>query len=50
MNTDKLTIFIGFMALLIYIYRLIFIMYPMLKQGIISKNIPLIFKSFTLLT
>ena len=50
MDRDKLTIFVGFMALIIYIYRLIFIMSPMFKKGIITKNVPLIFKSFTLLT
>ena len=47
----KLTfkIIIGLLSVLIFIYRLIFLMYPMLSSGIKKNDMVMIFDSLTLL-
>ena len=47
----KLTIkiIIGLLSVLIFVYRLIYLMYPMLSSGIKSNDWVMIFDSLTLL-
>ena len=45
LNVDTV---VGGMAIIVVLYRIIFMMIPMLQSGIATKNIPLAFKSFTL--
>ena len=40
---------VGGMAITVVLYRIIFMMIPMLKKGIATGNVPLAFKSFTLI-
>lgn len=44
----KLETVVGGMALLVVLYRIGFMMVPMLRKGVASQDIPMIFKSFTL--
>ncbi len=46
MNIDY---FFGILALTIFVYRIIYIMYPLIIKGIQNNDISEIFKSFTLL-
>jgi len=46
MNIDY---FFGLLALSVVIYRIVFIMYPLIIKGIQNNEISEIFKSFTLL-
>lgn len=45
----KLETVVGGMALLVVLYRIGFMMVPMLRNGVASQDIPMIFRSFTLI-
>jgi hypothetical protein len=45
----NVTIFIGILALIVIIYRIIFMAMPMFISGVTTKNPTLVFKSLTLL-
>jgi hypothetical protein len=47
MNT-KLETVVGGMALVVVLYRIGFMMIPMVRKGVAAHDIPMIFKSFTL--
>ena len=44
----KLETVMGGMALLVVMYRIGFMMIPMVRKGVSTQSIPMIFKSFTL--
>jgi len=46
---DHVTIFIGLLALIVIIYRIVFLAIPMFMTGIATKNTATVFKSLTLL-
>ena len=48
-DTKQLQIFIGFLATIVIIYRLIFMMIPMFYAGYKDKNYAKMFKSLSLL-
>lgn len=48
-NFKHIDFFFGLLAILVVIYRLLFIMYPLMMKGIQNNEISEIFKSFTLL-
>ena len=45
----KLETVVGGMALLVVLYRIRFMMVPMIRKGVATQDIPMIFKSFTLI-
>lgn len=45
----KLETVVGGMALLVVLYRIGFMMVPMIRKGIAAQDIPMVFKSFTLI-
>jgi hypothetical protein len=45
----KLETVVGGMALLVVLYRIGFMMVPMIRKGVATQDIPMIFKSFTLI-
>lgn len=48
-DTKKLQIFIGFLATIVVLYRLIFMMIPMFKEGYKTNDYAKMFKSLSLL-
>lgn len=46
---NLLSIIIGIMSIIIIIYRIIYLMIPMIKNSIKNKNIYTLFESLTLL-
>ena len=48
-DTEEFRIFIGILALIVIIYRVLFIMIPMMKEGIHKKNLGIIMKSFSII-
>ena len=48
-HQEKLYVFMGILALIVFIYRFFYLMIPMLFQGIRKNNIKIIMDSLTLL-
>ena len=46
---DKLSIFIGILAIIVIIYRITFLAIPMFMEGFAKNNIKIMFESLTLL-
>ena len=44
-----LAIIVGIMSSLVVLYRIIYLMIPMIRKGIEHSNVPLIFKAISLL-
>jgi len=49
MKDDATAVAMGAMALMIVIYRIIFVMSPMVSMAVKSRDVSLFFKSLTLL-
>ena len=48
-DTKEIQIFIGILALIVVLYRLMFLMIPMFSEGFKEKNYAKMFKSLSLL-
>jgi len=46
---DKLAIFVGILAIIVIIYRIMFLAIPMFVEGFIKKDMKIMFESMTLL-
>lgn len=46
---DKLSIFVGILAIIVIIYRIMFLAVPMFVEGFLKKNMKMMFESLTLL-
>jgi hypothetical protein len=46
---DKLSIFIGILAIIVIIYRISFLAIPMFMEGFVKNDVKIMFESLTLL-